>query len=152
VFFKATRLPLVFILTAAIVAVWMYAFRMPLTNMLAGPMNGAISSILILVALPGLRGPRARLGSLAVYVSALLVTAEAIATGILPWPYHYLPGFGGLFLGVHGEGLLGIPGIIVGGLVAGTVVRRKGPPNPLQRSIGRGRPPAAERQGGQHGH
>jgi hypothetical protein len=129
VFIKVTRLPLVFILTAAIVAVWTYAFRAPLTNILAGPMNGALSAILILVAFPGLRGPRVKLGSLAVYGSALLGTAEAIATGILPWPYHYLPGFSGLFFGVHGEGLLGIPGIVVGGVVAGTVVRRKGPPN-----------------------
>lgn len=136
--FKTARVLLSLVLAPVIVLVWAYAFRMPFLIILAGPAAGALAAIAVLVCVPGRRGPVVQLLAFGLYAVSVLGTAGAIAGRILPWPYAYLPSFGYLFIGVHGEGLIGIVGIAVGAAIAATAPRGKGPPNkPL--TVGRPR-------------
>lgn len=98
-----------------------------LMNIAAGPATGTLLAITALVGYPGCRGLRAQLVACSLYVASALF-AGSIVGGLFPWPYADRRGLGVLFVGVHDEGLLGIGGVVLGGLVAAAAPRRKDRP------------------------
>jgi hypothetical protein len=122
---RIARIFLLLILTATTVLVWTFSFRMPMLGILAGPMNGALIGIAVLAGLPGRRGRQAQLLAFGLYGAAIFGVAGGTAGRLLPWPSdYYLPGYWGLFTGIHGEGILGVAGMLIGGVLAATISRR----------------------------
>jgi len=101
-------------------AIWSYGLQWSaLLNLVTGPLNGFLSARAA-VLLRGMSGAgRTRLLALGLYVAVLAVAAAALAGGVVPIAANGLqPSFSTVFLGVHGEGLLGLLGLLAGAAVA----------------------------------
>ena len=101
-------------------AIWSYGLQWSaLLNLVTGPLNGFLSARAA-VLLRGMSGAgRTRLLALGLYGAVLAVAAAALAGGVVPIAANGLqPSFSTVFLGVHGEGLLGLLGLLAGAAVA----------------------------------
>ena len=106
-------------------AIWSYGLQWSaLLNLVNGPLNGFLSARAA-VLLRGMSGAgRTRLLALGLYGAVLAVAAAALAGGVVPIAANGLqPSFSTVFLGVHGEGLLGLLGLLAGAAVAFLVFR-----------------------------
>jgi len=109
-------------------------------ELLTGPLNGFLSAGAAVFLRGGPGTGRTRLLALGLYTAVLVVTAAALAGGFVPTAANGLqPTFSTVFLGGHGEGLLGLLGLLAGAALALFAFRAHRPPDnpPLQRTRAR---------------
>jgi len=120
------------------VVVWGYGLQWAaLLNFVTGPVNGVLSAraAVLLRGDPGRRGTR--LLAIGLYVTVLMAAVGILASGVAPIAADgFQPSFATVFLGVHGEGLLGSLGLLAGAITSLLSFRGSGAPanNVLQRS------------------
>ncbi len=101
-------------------AIWGYGLQWSaLLNFVTGPLNGFLSARAAVLLRGGPGTGRTRLLALGLYTAVLVVTAAALAGGFVPIAANgFQPSFSTVFLGVHGEGLLGLLGLLAGAALA----------------------------------
>jgi hypothetical protein len=98
--------------------IWVSALRAPFFNLFAGPLNGGLLGIAAIAGLPGGRGPRSQRSSLALYVGTMVVALLVTSAGLVPWLDEPPRPVRHVLLGVHGEGIPGLLGVVVGAFFA----------------------------------
>ena len=106
-------------------AVWILTARAPFFNLFAGPAVAALLVAAMLFAFPGPRGSAAQVGALLSYTGSYGAVLLATTAGLLPGAFGSARVSWASVAGVHGEGFLGILGLLTGAVLSFLLPRKR---------------------------